>query len=57
MSKNELLKKYEDKRQKCLVFSRVMGYLRPTCSYNDSKQSEWNERVLFAERACACHCK
>lgn len=56
MSKNELLKKYENKRQKCQVFTRVMGYLRPTDSFNKGKQSEAKERVYFEEGVCACHC-
>lgn len=56
MSKNELLKKYENKRQRCQVFTRVMGYLRPTDSFNKGKQSEAKERVYFEEGVCACHC-
>jgi len=35
------------KRQKCEVYSRVVGYLRPVSQWNDGKQAE------FAERKCA----
>jgi len=32
------------KRQKCEVYSRVVGYLRPVSQWNDGKQAEFNER-------------
>lgn len=57
MSKDELLKKYEPQRQECQVFTRVMGYLRPSASFNAGKKSEFNERVFFTEGICKCHMK
>ena len=34
-------------RTKCLVFSRVVGYLRPTAQWNEGKQSEFHDRKGF----------
>ena len=31
----------------CEIYSRVCGYLRPTSNWNDSKQAEFADRVLF----------
>ena len=31
----------------CEVFSRSVGYLRPTSQYNAGKQQEFKERVVF----------
>ncbi|MDR0624985.1 MAG: ribonucleoside triphosphate reductase [Holosporales bacterium] len=39
----------EERRRKCEVWTRVMGYLRPVDSYNKGKQSEYNERLMFNE--------
>lgn len=55
MTEQELLEKYKDKRQKCEVWTRVMGYYRPLSGYNKGKQSEFKERVWFTEQACLCH--
>jgi ribonucleoside-triphosphate reductase len=35
------------KRTKCEVWSRVVGYLRPTKNWNEGKLSEWGERKVF----------
>lgn len=37
----------EDKRTKCEVWSRVVGYLRPVEQWNDGKQQEFDERETF----------
>lgn len=50
MSREALLKKLEDKRTRCTVWSRVMGYSRPISSYNEGKIAEHKERVLFEEK-------
>ena len=47
MSKDELLAKYSSSRQKCDVFTRVMGYLRPISSYNIGKKQEAKERMYY----------
>lgn len=45
----------DDQRQKCEVWTRVMGYLRPVDSFNIGKKSEFNERVMFKETgSCSC---
>ncbi len=33
--------------QECEVYSRVVGYLRPTKQWNPGKQSEWADRKTF----------
>jgi hypothetical protein len=39
----------DEDRQRCEVWTRVMGYHRPTSSFNLGKKSEFKERVYFAE--------
>ncbi len=34
-------------RQKCEVYSRVVGYLSPVNRWNNGKKSEFNERKTF----------
>ncbi|MCW4455020.1 anaerobic ribonucleoside-triphosphate reductase [Flavobacterium sp. MXW15] len=43
----------DDERQRCEVWTRVMGYHRPVSSFNIGKQGEHAERRFFSERACA----
>ena len=35
------------KRTQCEVWSRVVGYLRPTSRWNSGKQAEFDDRLLF----------
>ncbi len=37
------------KRQKCLVYTRVMGYHRPVESFNLGKKGEHKQRAHFKE--------
>jgi hypothetical protein len=39
----------DDERQRCEVWTRVMGYHRPVASFNIGKQGEFHERVHFVE--------
>lgn len=39
----------EEMRTKCEVWTRVMGYHRPTSQFNIGKKQEQAERVHFAE--------
>jgi hypothetical protein len=39
----------EHERQRCEVWTRVMGYHRPMTSFNIGKQGEFNERCYFVE--------
>ena len=51
MNQNEILKKLEAKRTKCIVYTRVMGYHRPVESFNIGKKGEHQERKFFLEKA------
>lgn len=42
----------DNERQRCEVWTRVMGYHRPVSSFNIGKQSEHHERVFFKEDKC-----
>jgi len=35
------------KRQKCEIYSRVVGYVRRTDAWNYGKQAEFQDRKLF----------
>jgi anaerobic ribonucleoside-triphosphate reductase len=37
----------EDKRQKCEVYSRVVGFVRRVDAWNYGKQAEFKDRKLF----------
>lgn len=37
----------EEKRTRCEVYSRVVGYLRPVRQWNRGKKAEWGDRVNF----------
>lgn len=39
----------EHERQRCEVWTRVMGYHRPVSSFNTGKQGEFHERRFFRE--------
>lgn len=41
----------QPQRQRCEVWTRVMGYHRPVSAFNPGKQSEHKERVHFTEPA------
>lgn len=43
-------KELQAKRTKCIVYTRVMGYLRPVESFNIGKVGEHKQRVLFEEK-------
>jgi anaerobic ribonucleoside-triphosphate reductase len=40
----------DDERQRCEIWTRVMGYHRPLSSFNTGKKGEFAERVYFEER-------
>ena len=42
----------DDERQRCEVWTRVMGYHRPMASFNTGKKGEFHERTYFSERSC-----
>ena len=39
----------DDERQRCEVWTRVMGYHRPVASFNIGKKGEHRERRFFCE--------
>lgn len=39
----------DDERQRCEVWTRVMGYHRPVASFNTGKRGEHAERRFFHE--------
>jgi hypothetical protein len=39
----------DEERQRCEVWTRVMGYHRPVASFNIGKQGEFAERTSFEE--------
>lgn len=39
-------------RQKCEVFSRSMGFIRPVDNFNIGKRQEFEDRKLFKESKC-----
>ncbi|MHB1516392.1 MAG: anaerobic ribonucleoside-triphosphate reductase [Acidiferrobacteraceae bacterium] len=43
------LKLEDHERQRCEVWTRVMGYHRPVSSFNIGKQGEFHERKFFRE--------
>ncbi len=53
--KTEDIKLSNEERQKCEVWTRVMGYYRPVDNYNLGKQSEYKERRCFKEVDCDCN--
>lgn len=39
----------DNERQKCEIWTRVMGYHRPVSEFNKGKRSEFYERKCFVE--------
>ncbi len=48
-STSQAIKLNDDERQRCEIWTRVMGYHRPVTSFNPGKQSEHRERRHFIE--------
>ena len=46
MNKKEDL---ENKRTRCEVYSRVVGYLRPVNQWNRGKRQEFSDRKMFKQ--------
>ena len=40
----------DTERQRCEVWTRVMGYHRPVASFNIGKKGEFHERRFFEEQ-------
>jgi len=50
MTKEQKLETMNNKRQKCIVYTRVMGYHRPVESFNIGKIGEHKQRCQFVEK-------
>ncbi len=50
-----VLQQNEEKRSKCLVYTRVMGYHRPVESFNIGKKGEHRQRAHFTEEDARSH--
>jgi len=37
-------------RQRCEVYSRIVGYIRPISQWNPGKKSEFKDRKVFKAR-------
>ncbi len=49
-NRDEILKNLRERRTKCTVYTRVMGYHRPVESFNIGKKGEHRQRKQFVER-------
>ena len=47
----------DEERQKTEIYTRVMGYYRPTSEFNRGKKSEFEERKCFTEEKAVCEKK
>lgn len=56
LTDQEILEANKDKRTKCTIYTRVMGYHRPVETFNDGKQGEFEERKHFVEPGHCCSC-
>ena len=53
MQQEELKSPTAASRQRCEVYSRIVGYIRPVAQWNDGKQAEYANRKTFN----VCDCK
>jgi hypothetical protein len=49
MKQKQPIELKDEERTRCEVWTRVMGYHRPTTSFNPGKQAEQAERLCFQE--------
>ena len=47
LTREQILEANEDKRSRCTIYTRVMGYHRPVESFNIGKKGEYDERKWF----------
>ncbi len=46
---DDILALKDEERQRCEIWTRVMGYHRPVSSFNRGKKGEFDERKCFSE--------
>ncbi len=44
----------QTKRQECIVYSRVVGWLTPVRNFNPGKTSEYGDRLTYKVEDCNC---
>jgi anaerobic ribonucleoside-triphosphate reductase len=54
-NRKEVIEIKNEGRTVCEVWTRVMGYYRPTSAFNKGKQSEYQERRCFSEQKAVKH--
>jgi len=47
----------DSERQRCEIYTRVMGYIRPTTEFNVGKMGEFNSRLCFCEDKAVSGCE
>ena len=52
MKEEQILEMNSNKRTRCTVYTRVMGYHRPVEAFNTGKKGEFRERRHFVEGRC-----
>ena len=50
MKESEILVRLSNKRTRCVIWTRVMGYHRPVEGFNLGKKGEHKERMKFKEK-------
>ena len=55
MTVEKYLEEHKEERTKCEIWSRAMGFIRPTSFFNIGKKSEFKERKCFTENAAVRH--
>ncbi len=50
---NNETKLNESSRQLCEVYSRIVGYIRPVTQWNDGKQSEFYDRLVYNKKTAS----
>ena len=54
MTDQEILEKLQEKRTRCITYTRVIGYCRPIEGFNLGKKGEHKERMMFVEGHSKC---
>lgn len=44
-------------RQRCEIYTRVMGYIRPSTEFNVGKMGEFKSRLCFSEDKAVVGCE
>jgi anaerobic ribonucleoside-triphosphate reductase len=54
MNTQAILDQNQQKRTRCIVYTRVMGYHRPVESFNIGKKQEHKERCYYNNKNVSC---